>query len=87
MARITIADTGHGMSEKFIKTRLFKPFDTTKGNAGMGIGVYESREIISELGGSIRVVSEPGKGTEFTITIPYLQEQPEPLEYAVEAPT
>ncbi len=69
-ARITITDDGCGMDEEFIKTRLFKPFDTTKGNAGMGIGVYESREIIREIGGSIRVSSRPGVGTEFTIILP-----------------
>ncbi|GAL05278.1 sensory transduction histidine kinases [Photobacterium aphoticum] len=36
-AMITISDSGHGMSDAFIRERLFKPFDTTKGNAGMGI--------------------------------------------------
>jgi len=73
-ARIMIVDDGCGMDEEFIKTRLFKPFDTTKGNAGMGIGVYESREIIRETGGSIRVASSPGVGTEFTIVLPCLDE-------------
>ncbi|MCS3904340.1 putative PEP-CTERM system histidine kinase [Methylohalomonas lacus] len=83
LARIMIADDGHGMDEKFIKTRLFKPFDTTKGNAGMGIGVYESREIIRGLGGSIKVISDCGIGTVFTITIPCLQEETIPNNYAV----
>jgi putative PEP-CTERM system histidine kinase len=69
-ARITIGDDGCGMDEVFIKTRLFKPFDTTKGNAGMGIGVYESREIIHSMGGSIQVESHSGEGTVFTISIP-----------------
>ncbi|NNE38612.1 MAG: PEP-CTERM system histidine kinase PrsK, partial [Gammaproteobacteria bacterium] len=66
---LKIADNGCGMNETFIKTRLFKPFDTTKGNAGMGIGVYESREIIREMGGSLRVESRPGEGTEFSIIL------------------
>ena len=67
---LKIMDTGCGMDEEFIRTRLFKPFDTTKGNAGMGIGVYESREVIEELGGKIGVDSLPGKGTTFTIMLP-----------------
>jgi putative PEP-CTERM system histidine kinase len=68
---ITITDNGSGMDEQFIKNRLFKPFDTTKGNAGMGIGVYESREVIKELGGRILVESVVSEGTIFTIKLPY----------------
>ncbi|MFQ5661510.1 MAG: XrtA/PEP-CTERM system histidine kinase PrsK [Gammaproteobacteria bacterium] len=67
---ITISDNGCGMDEEFIRERLFKPFDTTKGNAGMGIGVYESREVIKNLGGSLDVESKPGEGTLFTIRLP-----------------
>ena len=43
---VEIADNGDGMSEEFIRERLFKPFDSTK-SAGMGIGVFESREYIT----------------------------------------
>ena len=67
---IKITDNGSGMDELFIKNRLFKPFDTTKGNAGMGIGVYESREVIHDLGGRIFVESAIGEGTTFTIKLP-----------------
>ncbi len=67
---IQVSDTGTGMDRDFIRNRLFKPFDTTKGNAGMGIGVYESRAVIREMGGNIRVDSEPGRGTVFTIYLP-----------------
>jgi putative PEP-CTERM system histidine kinase len=73
-AVITIRDTGSGMEEKFIKERLFRPFQTTKGNAGMGIGVYETREYVKSLNGQLTVVSELGEGTTFTITIPLNQE-------------
>ena len=69
-AIIKITDTGIGMDQKFIAERLFKPFDTTKGNAGMGIGVYEARSYILKHSGSIHVYSEPGKGTTFSITLP-----------------
>jgi len=66
---IEIIDTGTGMDEDFIDTKLFKPFKTTKGDKGMGIGVYETREIITALGGTIEVSSELGKGTQFKITL------------------
>ncbi|NOU12861.1 MAG: PEP-CTERM system histidine kinase PrsK [Methylococcaceae bacterium] len=69
-ALIKIMDDGHGMDSKFIAERLFKPFDTTKGNAGMGIGVYEARDYILKLSGHIAVDSQPGEGTTFTITLP-----------------
>lgn len=67
---VKITDSGSGMSSQFIKQRLFKPFDTTKGLAGMGIGVFESRQTISALGGVLEVKSTEGSGSEFTITLP-----------------
>jgi len=67
---IEVEDNGGGMDEDFMKNQLFKPFKTTKGSKGMGIGVYESREIIHALGGEIDVVSELGKGTRFKVSIP-----------------
>lgn len=70
MARIEIEDTGCGMDAAFIRYRLFTPFDTTKGNAGMGIGVFESREIVRRLGGEIQVASRPNLGTTFRIMLP-----------------
>ncbi len=70
MQIIEIKDNGVGMDDEFIRNRLFKPFDTTKGNAGMGIGMYESREFIRQLGGDIYVHSEAGKGTVISLHIP-----------------
>ncbi|NOZ52967.1 MAG: PEP-CTERM system histidine kinase PrsK [Gammaproteobacteria bacterium] len=72
-AVVEIADNGCGMDAQFIRDRLFKPFDTTKGNAGMGIGVYESREFISSMGGQFAVTSEPGMGTTFRIRLKIYQ--------------
>ncbi|MCW8889084.1 MAG: PEP-CTERM system histidine kinase PrsK, partial [Sedimenticola sp.] len=72
-AIITIADSGCGMDHDFIKHRLFIPFDSTKGLTGMGIGVFESREYIRSLGGEIKVESEPGVGSTFTISLPLSQ--------------
>ena len=74
---VEIRDNGHGMDADFIENRLFRPFDTTKGNAGMGVGMYESREFIQRLGGNIRVESEVGKGTVVELQIPEYSRQPE----------
>lgn len=68
--QVTISDNGEGMSDDFIATRLFKPFDTTKGNAGMGIGAYDAKNFIEQIGGTISVESDIGQGTVFTLNIP-----------------
>ncbi|MDP5208054.1 ATP-binding protein, partial [Alishewanella sp. SMS9] len=52
----------------------FKPFDTTKGNAGMGIGVYDAQVFIEQAGGSIKVSSTIGEGTTFSIHLPLQSE-------------
>lgn len=67
---ITIEDNGVGMEPKFIRSKLFQPFETTKGNAGMGIGVYESREFVRSLGGDIEVTSKIDAGTIFILKLP-----------------
>ncbi len=69
---IEIVDNGCGMDEQFIRERLFRPFDTTKGNAGMGIGVYESRDFIWSQGGELTVRSSTGvdSTTTFSIKLP-----------------
>jgi len=68
-ALLLIKDNGCGMDKLFLRERLFRPFDTTKGNAGMGIGVYESREFIHSLGGQLDVHSEVDEGTTFFIRL------------------
>jgi len=73
--RTTITDTGCGMDRDFIHNRLFRPFDTTKGKAGMGIGAYESRHLIGSMHGELQVDSEPGMGTTFTIVLPLVENQ------------
>jgi signal transduction histidine kinase len=67
---INIIDTGSGMSESFIRERLFKPFDTTKGNAGMGIGAFDAKAYLEKIGGQLLVKSELQQGTSFTLRIP-----------------
>jgi putative PEP-CTERM system histidine kinase len=67
---LKIADNGSGMSADFIAKRLYKPFDTTKGNAGMGIGVFEAKQFVEGIAGTIKVESIEGKGTTFTLSLP-----------------
>lgn len=67
---VEIRDNGHGMDAEFIRNRLFKAFDTTKGNAGMGIGMHESRAFAKEFGGRLSVESEPDYGTVVRLSIP-----------------
>ncbi len=69
-AAVDIEDTGSGMDAEFVRERLFKPFDSTKGLTGMGVGAYEARELVSALGGRVIVDSEPGRGTQFRLLIP-----------------
>ncbi|MCW8885805.1 MAG: PEP-CTERM system histidine kinase PrsK [Motiliproteus sp.] len=70
LVTFVIHDTGCGMDQEFVQNRLFKPFDTTKGSAGMGIGVYEAQQFIKENAGRIDVESTPGKGTIFRLFLP-----------------
>jgi putative PEP-CTERM system histidine kinase len=67
---IQVADSGAGMSAEFIRDRLFRPFDSTKGSKGMGIGAYQVRDYVRSLRGDVSVASSPGAGTVFTITLP-----------------
>ncbi|MDA8136379.1 MAG: cache domain-containing protein [Desulfobacteraceae bacterium] len=71
MLRIEIEDNGPGMTEE-IRKRVFEPFFTTKPvGTGTGLGLSVSYFIITENhGGTMDVVSEPGKGTTFIIRLP-----------------
>jgi signal transduction histidine kinase len=66
---VSVADTGAGMSEDFIKTRLFRAFSTTK-NKGIGLGLFTCREIVESHGGRLEVTSEVGVGTRFRVVLP-----------------
>jgi len=68
-ASVEVADTGAGMSPEFMRDRLFKPFETTK-SSGMGIGVYESQQYVTGLGGRILVDSREGTGTRVRVLLP-----------------
>ena len=69
-ALIEISDNGSGMTAEFVRERLFRPFDTSKGTTGMGIGAFEAREFARQLGGDAEVESAPGEGTRFRLRLP-----------------
>lgn len=74
---IAIADTGKGMTEEFLRERLFLPFATTK-KKGIGLGLYSCRDIIEQHGGRIDVASKVDVGTEFKIVLPLHIEEAKP---------
>ena len=61
------------MSEAFIRDSLFKPFESTKGLTGMGIGAYQALEYVRQIHGTMEVTSEQGLGSCFTIRLPVVQ--------------
>ncbi len=74
VASVSIQDTGCGMSMEFIRERLFRPFDSTKGSQSMGIGAYQAREYVRSLGGQVTVLSEVGRGTTFNLSLPAIKD-------------
>lgn len=72
-----ISDNGIGMEEEVIK-KLFTSFFSTKGHRGTGLGLMVTRKLIEEHHGTIRVNSRPGKGTTFTVRMPFKREIDDP---------
>ena len=74
--RITIADTGSGMT-RLVQSRIFEVFHSTKGNNGTGLGLWISKSIVEKHGGTLRFRSStrPGRsGSVFSVFIPHGQE-------------
>jgi len=70
LMRIHVSDNGYGIEEKNL-TRIFDPFFTTKPTGqGTGLGLSVSYGIIKSHGGQIDVISTPGEGSEFIVTLP-----------------
>ena len=69
MARITVADDGPGMTPETL-AGIFNLFMSTKGARGTGLGLTVSRKILREHGGDIRVMSDVGRGSTFTLEWP-----------------
>jgi putative PEP-CTERM system histidine kinase len=76
-AILDVHDNGCGMEEEFVRNRLFRPFDTTKGSQGMGIGAYQARAFIVSTGGLMQVQSTPGEGTLVSIRLPLAEDEAE----------
>ncbi|QRK04615.1 response regulator [Archangium violaceum] len=69
-ARVSITDTGSGMTPE-VRARLFTPFFTTKPvGVGTGLGLSVCQGIVTRLGGQIELQSEPGHGSTFTVVLP-----------------
>jgi two-component system NtrC family sensor kinase len=67
--RVTVADTGEGIDADDLK-KIFSVFESKKGARGTGLGLPVSQKILHEHGGDIRVTSEPGQGSQFTLELP-----------------
>src|SRR6266566_4976669 len=67
-AVIEVTDNGVGMTPEFVRDRLFKPFQTTKA-AGMGVGMYESAQYVTGVGGQILVDSTTDVGTRVRVVL------------------
>ena len=81
-AVITIADTGCGIPED-MQDRLFEPFFTTKGElaggegGNIGLGLAAVHGLVSEMGGTIRLTSQVGEGTQAEIRLPLDRKPPD----------
>ena len=88
---IVIEDTGCGMSKEFLR-RIFTPFEQERNQfssavQGTGLGLALSRSIARQMGGDITVVSQLGKGSTFTLRIPYRYRAFSPVDAQERAPS
>jgi signal transduction histidine kinase/ligand-binding sensor domain-containing protein len=67
---LRVEDTGVGIASEH-RPRLFEPFFSTKPDSGTGLGLAMVARLVALYGGSVRVESEPGQGTSFTVSLPH----------------
>lgn len=75
-AFLRVHDSGCGMTDEFMAHELFRPFRTTK-KKGLGIGLYQCRQIVESHGGTIEARSEAGVGSVFTVLLPKMAREDE----------
>ncbi|NOZ08792.1 MAG: response regulator [FCB group bacterium] len=78
-AILQIKDTGIGMTKE-IQEKIFDPFFTTKGVNGVGLGMSEVFGVVQRHNGEIKVSSQEGKGTQFTLRFPLSKKRPAVLK-------
>ena len=66
---LEVSDSGLGMSEE-VRRRCFEPLFTTKGQGGTGLGLAMVQGVAEHHFGKINIISEPGKGTTFSLHLP-----------------
>ena len=81
---VAVGDNGKGVAPE-IAQRLFRPFATTKGRRGTGLGLYISRQIAREAGGDLTLTSPPGFGARFVLSLPVAAPSPAPTHAPVGA--
>ncbi len=67
-ATLIVQDSGVGMTAEFMRDRLFRPFQTSK-PSGLGIGLFQSRELVEQMGGALTVASTIGQGSSFKLKL------------------
>lgn len=72
--RLRVSAEGIGMDES-LRSRIFEPFSTTKGEQGTGLGLATVWALVQQAEGVIEVESEPGRGTTFTTWWPAAPDQ------------
>jgi two-component system cell cycle sensor histidine kinase/response regulator CckA len=73
---VEVGDTGVGITSTS-QRKLFDPFFSTKGRQGLGLGLSVSHGIVGRHGGEITVLSEPGRGSTFTVWLPRGEQMPD----------
>jgi signal transduction histidine kinase len=72
-AVIDVSDNGQGMAPDYIQNQLFRPLDTGKTD-GMGLGAYQARQMVRDMGGRLEVSSRVGEGTTMIVRLPVATE-------------